>query len=120
MKKILLFLIFTFGLLYSFEINGNPKNWNKSDLVGMDKIGDAKFLGDISSVFMHFQKNNTFIRITFNDMVKREHNKTIQDNFKNKNILLSINDDKFKIPLDRKSYKNKKITLLRTTKNNLV
>ncbi len=119
MKKILLFVIFTFGLLYSFEINGNPKNWKKSDLVGMDKIGDAKFLGDISSVFMHFQKNNTFIRITFNDMVKRDHNKTIQDNFKNKNIFLSINDDKFKIPLDRKSYKNKKITLLRTTKNNL-
>ena len=91
MKKNILILLFlsVISISFAFSISGNPKKWSKSDLVGFDKIGDAK-IADISSLYLHKDRKNTFIRITFNDMVKRHHNEIIKDNFINKNISLNL------------------------------
>ena len=83
---VIIFLLCVFAVsLFSFELTGNPKSWYKSDLIGFDKIGDSKF-GDISSVYLHNENQKSYIRITFNDMIKRQDNRQFNDRFKDKDI----------------------------------
>ena len=79
MKKIFFnFLLLIVVHLNAFHITGQPKNWNQSDFIGFDKIGDKqqKF-GDISSLFAKKISDTLFVRITFDDMNLRKHNKYI-------------------------------------------
>ena len=72
MKKLYLLLILLTTIcfqLLAFEIEGNPKSWNKEDFIGFDKVGDCKSrIGDISSVFTRVINDRLFLRITFDDM----------------------------------------------------
>jgi len=82
--------------LSGFQLSGNPQNWEIEDFIGFDEIGDCSFLaGDIASVFLKIEKENTIIRITFDDMIIRSDNKLINDNFSEiflQFILLNNND----------------------------
>ncbi len=92
MKKTFLILILLASrLIFAFQITGNPKNWTINDFIGYDKIGDnLQKIGDISSLFAKSENDSIFLRITFDDMITRHHNKIISDNYKNKNINITV------------------------------
>ena len=72
MKKMYLLLILLTTVcfqLLAFELEGNPKSWNKENFIGFDKVGDCKSqIGDISSVFTRVENDKLLLRITFDDM----------------------------------------------------
>ncbi|MDN5353993.1 MAG: hypothetical protein PWQ09_749 [Candidatus Cloacimonadota bacterium] len=78
------------GLILAFQFTGNPQNWRQQDLIGFDKVGDAKNLGDIASVYFRQETDDSFLRITFDDMATRSHLKFSKDNYKNKKIELVL------------------------------
>ena len=85
---ITLYCLFFYVNLFAFEIIGSPKNWEKSDFIGFDKIGDnLDKRGDISSIYSRIENNKLFLRITFDDMYSRK-NKV--DYFYNYNIKIAV------------------------------
>lgn len=66
-------------------------DWQKSDFVGFDSIGDCRSsCGDISSVFVRIEQNKLLLRITFDDMIVRENNRMTKDRFADSHLRLSI------------------------------
>jgi len=129
MKKTFLILILLASrLIFAFQITGDPKNWTINEFIGYDKIGDnLQKIGDISSLFAKSENDSIFLRITFDDMITRHHNKIISDNYKNKNINITI-----KIKINQKLLRQLDFSLadiskhhsnyrfLRTPKNNIL
>ena len=90
MKKsyLLIFLTTICFHLLAFEIEGNPKTWEKEDFIGFDKVGDCKSqIGDISSVFTRIENEKLFLRVTFDEMFSH---KTKIDHFSNQDIQLVL------------------------------
>ncbi len=111
------------------NFTGNPKSWEKKDFLGFDEIGDCQATtGDISSVFAQTNNNTIIMRVTFDNMVAREHNEVISDNFMGQNIELKIKltdrnsrsivfeDD---ANLTKLSHQKRNFNLLRTPEANL-
>ncbi len=122
MKKIFIFYLLIASIsLFSFQIDGNINKWQQSDLVGFDKIGDSK-LGDISSVYLHKENNQTFLRITFNDMIKRLSNKTFSDRFKFENIIAEIifGKETYRLDISQLTKITPEYKFKRTPENNLL
>lgn len=124
MKKYIFVLYFfmQIGLILAFQFTGNPQNWRQQDLIGFDKVGDAKNLGDIASVYFRQETDDSFLRITFDDMATRSHLKFSKDNYKNKKIELAIAIDgrKLRLNLDTLYAENAEYDFLRTPQNNLL
>ena len=124
MKKliVLIFLLLLMKSLFSFEINGNPNSWHKSDLIGFDEVGDClSSTGDITSVFSRIENNRYFIRITFDDMIQRKSNIMIKDNFLYSDLTISIEAlQLYKINLTELEFKNDSFQYLRTPSHNLI
>ena len=132
MHKIYTFLLLLLSSLnlFGFEITGNPMNWQKEDFIAFDEVGDCNLdFGDITSVFAKLEDRNLFIRITFDNMIIRQDNRILQDNFSGKNIYLHLNifNKKSKhspvltsLKINKLSQKENDIFYLRTPKNNLL
>jgi hypothetical protein len=128
MKKLYLLLILLTTIcfqLLAFEIEGNPKTWEKEDFIGFDKVGDCKSqIGDISSVFTRIENEKLFLRVTFDEMFSH---KTKIDHFSNQDIQLvliiktnnTILIDNV-ININKISKNEDSITFLRTPKYNLI
>ena len=64
------------------QLDGDLKKWKSSQLLGLDEVGDATGnTGDISAVFLRSENQTAVLRITFDNMVKRQHNVIIEDYF---------------------------------------
>ena len=126
MKKsyLLIFLTTICFQLLAFEIEGNPKTWEKEDFIGFDKVGDCRsHIGDISSVFTRVENDKLFLRITFDGMYSH---KSKVDYFTDEDIQVKLTittgntklfDNIFEI---NKTSKNEEIlSLLRTPEYNL-
>ena len=76
---------------FAFNITGDISGWQKDDFISFDEVGDCTAsCGDITSVFSRVEDETLFMRITFDDMVEREHNLVVKDNFQNKNIFAYV------------------------------
>jgi len=106
----------------AFEVEGDFSSWRKTDFIGFDEVGDCLVeTGDITSVFSKMENDRFHLRITFDDMIKREYNEIVRDNFLNSDLTISIqylNLENFK--LSNLEYKNDYIQYLRTPSKNLV
>ncbi|MCF8364763.1 MAG: hypothetical protein K9H16_03225, partial [Bacteroidales bacterium] len=98
MKKIYMFIyLFILAMisitsgLSAQTLTGDLKFWQKADFLGFDEIGDCNAeTGDISSVFARVEQSRMLLRVTFDNMVSREHNEITSDNFAGVNISLKI------------------------------
>jgi len=134
MHKKLVFILL--GLLlfivsaFTFEMKGDISSWQKEDFVGFDTVGDCKAsFGDITSVFSRIEDETLFLRLTFGDMVIREHNKVIKDNFLNEDIEVQVtlyiengesSKEKFVVPINSYKSKTSEMSFLRTPASNLL
>ena len=89
MRRIFILIsLLSLTILFSFEMNGDPKLWSRESLVNFDSIGDGlSHTGDISSVFAFTKDDKLFLRITFDDMYSRKNN---IDYFINQNIDIDL------------------------------
>ena len=89
MRRIFVLIsLLSLTILFSFEMNGDPKMWSRESLVNFDSIGDGlSYTGDISSVFAFTEDDKLFLRITFDDMYSRKNN---IDYFVNQNIDIDL------------------------------
>ncbi|MCD4746912.1 MAG: hypothetical protein K8R58_11500, partial [Bacteroidales bacterium] len=99
MKKNKLFYLFIMIILlfssvklsFGQTISGDLNFWEKSNILNFDAIGDCKAkTGDISSVFAKVKGEQLFLRITFDNMIIRKHNKIIEDLFQNSEVFLDL------------------------------
>lgn len=129
MKKslILIFILLYVAVLSSFQIEGRVEQWQKSDFIGYDNIGDNKFYGDISTVFARKETGKLFLRVTFDDMCERMDNHLIKDNFVAENLKLQLNIEHkqnsvkvLKKELAEIRHKTKDYEWLRTPESNLL
>ena len=99
MKKNKLSYLFIMIILLSFSVNlsfgqtirGDVKFWERTDIINFDEIGDCKAkTGDISSVFAKVEGGKLFLRITFDNMIIRKHNKIKEDLFQNSEVFLEL------------------------------
>ena len=92
LKNAFTLLLFALSsLLSAQQLQGDLKFWEKQDFLGFDEIGDCiAETGDISSVFARAAGSEVFIRISFDDMVTRQHNQVIQDNFSDTDIWCEV------------------------------
>ena len=94
MKNFALSLIILFSLnagALAFEMSGDVRSWKKSDLVGLDEVGDCPAeIGDITSVFARVERETLFLRVTFDDMALREHNRLSRDTFADADIRMRL------------------------------
>tara|TARA_Y100000996_G_scaffold78691_1_gene53368 strand:- start:813 stop:4214 length:3402 start_codon:yes stop_codon:yes gene_type:complete len=76
MRRIFILIsLLSLTILFSFEMNGDPKLWSRESFVNFDSIGDgSSYTGDISSVFAFVEDDKLFLRITFDDMYSRKNN----------------------------------------------
>ena len=127
MKKSYLLLILLSSIcfhLMAFDLEGNPKYWEKEDFIGFDKVGDCKSqIGDISSVFTRIENDKLFLRITFDDMYSH---KSKVDYFTDEDIQVKLTittgntklfDNVFEI--DKTSKNESLFSFLRTPEYNL-
>ncbi|MCD6101791.1 MAG: T9SS type A sorting domain-containing protein [Candidatus Cloacimonetes bacterium] len=133
MKNIFL-LLALLGLtayLSAFEICGDIKSWQKEDFCGFDKVGDCTGeCGDITSLFSGIENEKLYVRISFDDMVKRDGVSFVKDNFSNHNmkIVFSVLSKKDSnnvfasriIDLRNKKFNIDRWRILRTPENNLL
>ena len=92
MKNLLFTLLLTISvrLLFAGAFTGDTKTWTKNDFLGFDEVGDCTGnTGDISSVFAKVVNGNLLLRVTFDNMVTRQDNKVVSDNFSGKDIILT-------------------------------
>ncbi|MEZ5146825.1 MAG: hypothetical protein R2759_07020 [Bacteroidales bacterium] len=74
------------------QLDGDLKKWKSSQLLGLDEVGDATGnTGDISAVFLRSENQTAVLRITFDNMVKRQHNVIIEDYFDQNTITIEVN-----------------------------
>lgn len=72
-------------------LTGDVKSWTTNDFLGFDKIGDCQApAGDISSAYARISNKKLWLRLTFDDMIKRHQNKVVTDLFASQNITLKI------------------------------
>ena len=126
----LILLILLVINLIGFEITGNPKNWQKEDFLNFDIVGDCEEeFGDMTSVFARIEDQDLFLRITFDDMIVRQDNRILQDNFEGQNVFLHLNIFNQKtnnspiltsLKIDQLSQRENDIYYLRTLENNLL
>ena len=127
---VLLGLLLISANAFAFDIKGDISSWQKDDFIGFDQIGDCNAsFGDISSLFARIENDQLFIRITFDDMVQRENNIVVKDNFQNKNISAQVSlyagkdkklIDQFSLPIDSPSLKMSDHKMLRNPSSNLL
>lgn len=133
MRRVLLLLIMLTltAQLSAFEICGDIKSWQKEDFCGFDKVGDCTGeCGDITSLFSRIENEKLYVRISFDDMVKRDGVSFVKDNFSNHNIkivfsVLSKKDSNNVfasriIDLHNKKFNIDRWRILRTPENNLL
>ena len=133
MKKFVLSLIILLSLsaqVLAFEMLGDVRSWKKSDLVGLDGVGDCSAeIGDITSVFARLERDTLFLRVTFDDMALREHNRLSRDTFAGTDIgmhLAVLDQGTGEILLSRwfeidaLSGADSEASFLRTPRNNLL
>jgi len=131
-RNVLLGLLFTLLIaptLKAFEISGNVRSWAKTDFLGFDPVGDCSgAVGDISSAFARFEDNNLYLRLTFDDMVIREHNEMVKDNYLNKDLKIMVSVSSIsgeivlfsqKLSLNQLTAKQSGISILRTPETNM-
>jgi len=127
---VLLGLLLISANAFAFDIKGDISSWQKDDFIGFDQIGDCNAsFGDISSLFARIENDQLFVRITFDDMVQRENNIVVKDNFQNKNISAQVSlyagkdkklIDQFSLPIDSQSLKMSDHKMLRNPSSNLL
>jgi len=72
-------------------ITGDLYFWQKQDFLGFDEVGDCNApTGDITAVYARISDRKLFLRVTFDNMVSRQHNQVTRDNFQNANISLAL------------------------------
>nr|NQU93700.1 hypothetical protein [Bacteroidota bacterium] len=73
------------------SVTGDLKFWQMSDFLGFDQVGDCNATtADISSVYARIDENKLFLRVTFDNMVSREHNEIVEDHFNHTGISLGL------------------------------
>lgn len=136
MKKMYMIKLTVFLALFALmteasaqQLTGDPHFWTMEDFLGFDKVGDCSAeSGDISSVYARTSGKNILLRVTFDDMVTRQHNLVIKDNFENRDIRLGIRltDQETRtnlfeetLPLAETAFTLRNATGLRTPASNL-
>lgn len=72
-------------------VTGDLGFWQKQDFLGFDEVGDCNAsTGDIASVWARIDDQKLFLRVTFDNMVTRNHNEVFRDNFQHINIGLAL------------------------------
>ncbi|NOX48723.1 MAG: hypothetical protein GXO89_17275 [Chlorobi bacterium] len=85
----LLFVITVISNAQNFT--ANPKSWTPEEFLGFDGVGDCLGeTGDISSVFGRVEDGKLLLRLTFDDMVSRDDNVVVADNFFGRDISLVL------------------------------
>ncbi|RLD54892.1 MAG: hypothetical protein DRJ01_17425, partial [Bacteroidetes bacterium] len=80
----------------SFTISGDTDVWKLDDFIGFDTVGDCSAnYGDITSVFVKIDNDKLFLRITFDNMILRQSNRSIRDNFSNQEIEMQLDVTNF-------------------------
>ncbi|MDY6914739.1 MAG: hypothetical protein SVM86_00265 [Candidatus Cloacimonadota bacterium] len=124
MKKYIIIICFVLqmGMILGLQLTGNLQNWQQEDLIGFDEVEDAKSLGDIASVYFRQEADDSFLRITFDDMANRKDITFIKDNYENENLELEINigESKFLLDLNQITAEKSTYKFLRTPHNNLL
>ncbi|HNW99825.1 MAG TPA: Ig-like domain-containing protein [Candidatus Cloacimonadota bacterium] len=132
MKKWAFILVFSIliACMTAMEFTGNPKNWKFEDFVGADSIGDTNGqTGDISSLFVRKEAGILNLRLTFDDMCVRKHNRFVNDNYSDRYLILSVKAVNTKnrdieiiqeVSLTDKVFRNSAYSLVRTPENNML
>lgn len=72
-------------------LQGDIRQWSIDDFIGFDPVGDCYAnTGDITSVFARFTDQGLILRITFDDMVTRNSNVVVHDNFDGRDIQVAV------------------------------
>ncbi len=125
MRKLFFIISMCCFYLFGFEIEGNPKSWQKEDFIGFDRVGDCTSqIGDISSVFTLVENDNLFLRITFDDMYsyKSQIDNFIDNNIQIRLIVTTEKDRLFHdiIAINETSKNEELYSLIRTPQYNLL
>lgn len=105
----LIILAFTCAYLplLAGENNSDVKDWSRNDLIGFDVVGDCSgSSGDITSVYAKINGDYLLIRVTFDNMITRQSNRMVSDNFLNRDIsaIIRITNPQGKSPDVEKSF----------------
>jgi len=94
MRKLLFIVLIIMAAsgLPAQNFTANPKLWSIEDFLGFDDVGDCNGpTGDMSSAYGRLQDKVLLLRLTFDDMVLRDDNVIVADNFIGKDISLILN-----------------------------